>query len=111
MRFDSAEADRLTSVVLFALGAAMLIGGYSMDRLEIRQIHPASIPGLVPMVLGASLMLCAALLFTGAKRRTSGATPEAAAGDGSVSWSNLLATGVLSTVFALAIWSDACRSS
>lgn len=103
MRFDSAAADRLTSVVLFALGAAMLIGGYTMDRLEIRQIHPASIPGLVPMVLGGSLMLCAALLFTSAERRARGAAPEAVAGDSGVSWSNLLATAVLSTVFALVL--------
>ncbi len=101
MRFDSAAADRLTSVVLFAVGTAMLIGGYTMDRLEIRQIHPASIPGLVPMVLGGSLMLCAALLFTSAERRVRAAAPEASAGDGGVSWSNLLATAVLSTVFAL----------
>ncbi len=101
MRFDSAAADRLTSVVLFALGAAMLIGGYTMDRLEIRQIHPASMPGLVPMVLGGSLMLCATLLFISAERRARGA--EAAAGDGGVSWSNLLATAVLSTVFALVL--------
>ena len=105
MRFVSAAADRLTSVVLFALGAAMLIGGYTMDRLEIRQIHPASIPGLVPMILGGSLMLCAALLFTSAERRARGGAPEAGDGDGDgdggVSWFNLLATAVLSTVFAL----------
>ena len=103
MRFDSAAADRLTSVVLFALGAAMLIGGYTMDRLEIRQIHPASIPGLVPMILGGSLMLCAALLFTSAERRARGGAPEAGDGDGGVSWFNLLATAVLSTVFALVL--------
>ncbi|MBD3625750.1 MAG: hypothetical protein HUJ24_10345, partial [Rhodobacteraceae bacterium] len=46
MRFDSPAADRVTAAVLFALGAGMSYGGYVMDRLEIRQIHPASIPGL-----------------------------------------------------------------
>ena len=40
----------------------MLAGGYAMDRLEFRQIHPASIPGLLPMILGAALMVCAVLL-------------------------------------------------
>ena len=62
MRFDSPSADRLTAVAFFALGAAMAWGGFVMDRLEIRHIHPASIPGLVPMVLGGALMICAVLL-------------------------------------------------
>ncbi|MEM0906665.1 MAG: tripartite tricarboxylate transporter TctB family protein [Pseudomonadota bacterium] len=65
---DSAKADRWTSLVLFGLGAAMLVGGFTMDRLEIRQIHPASIPGLVPMILGGAMMLCAGLLFWSARR-------------------------------------------
>lgn len=45
------------------LGIAMLVGGYTMDRLEIRQIHPASIPGLVPMGLGAAMIICSLLLI------------------------------------------------
>ena len=67
MNFDRSHADRAAAVVLFALGIAMLYGGYTMDRLEIRQIHPASIPGLVPMLLGGVLAVCAVLLFTGAR--------------------------------------------
>ena len=63
-----ALADRLTAAVLFLLGLALLGGGYTMDRLEIRQIHPASIPGLVPMILGVLLALCAALLFRSSYR-------------------------------------------
>src|SRR6056297_2853194 len=62
MPFDSARADRITAFVFFVLGAAMTWGGYVMDRLEIRQIHPASIPGLVPMFLGVALMLCRSAL-------------------------------------------------
>lgn len=58
-----AMADRLTAIVLFALGLALLVGGWTMDRLEIRQIHPASIPGLVPMILGVLLAICSVLLF------------------------------------------------
>lgn len=80
MRFDSVRADRATAVVLFVLGIAMLYGGYTMDRLEIRQIHPASIPGLVPMLLGAVLALCAVLLYAGA-----GAGADEAGG-GPLSW-------------------------
>lgn len=58
-----AYADRLSAIVFFALGLALLVGGWTMDRLEIRQIHPASIPGLVPIILGILLALCAVLLF------------------------------------------------
>lgn len=82
MMLDSAKADRWTSLVLFALGAAMLVGGYTMDRLEIRQIHPASIPGLVPMILGGAMMLCAGLLFWSA--RSTPAEAEAGSGEGSL---------------------------
>ena len=45
-----AMADRLTAIVLLVIGLALLVGGWTMDRLEVRQIHPASIPGLVPMI-------------------------------------------------------------
>ena len=61
-----ARADLLTAVVLLALGLAMLRGGFVMDRLEIRSIHPLSIPGLVPMALGAALATCAVVLMAGA---------------------------------------------
>lgn len=85
MRFDSAHADRVTAAVLFVLGVAMLYGGYTMDRLEIRRIHPASIPGLVPMLLGAVLALCAAALFFGAREH--GRT--GAAGTADAGWRNV----------------------
>ena len=44
MTFDGKMADRLTAIVLFGLGLAMAWGGFEMDRLEIRRIHPSSIP-------------------------------------------------------------------
>lgn len=56
-------ADRATAVVFFALGIAMLVGGFTMERLEIRQIHPLSIPGLMPMLLGGALAFCAIILL------------------------------------------------
>lgn len=97
MRFDSARADRIAAVVLFALGIAMLYGGYVMDRLEIRDIHPASIPGLVPMILGATLALCAVLLFAGAR-----VDPErGTAGPGGTSWSNFSVALGLCLVYAV----------
>ncbi|MCF3936128.1 tripartite tricarboxylate transporter TctB family protein [Acuticoccus sp. M5D2P5] len=63
-----AHADVFTAVVLFVLALAMLWGGYTMDRLEIRRIHPASIPGLVPMALGVALAICSVILFVGAAK-------------------------------------------
>jgi putative tricarboxylic transport membrane protein len=99
MQFESPRADRITAVVLFVLGVAMLMGGYTMDRLEIRQIHPASIPGLVPMILGAVLALCAGLLYAGAGSAAAEEPPEA----GAVSWSDLWVTLALALGFALVL--------
>ncbi len=98
MRFNSATADRATAAVFFALGAAMAWGGYVMDRLEIRQIHPASIPGLVPMILGAALMLCAILLA-----RSAAATPRDTEDDDSGSLQDFTFTAIWSCVFALVL--------
>ncbi|MBL4813509.1 MAG: tripartite tricarboxylate transporter TctB family protein [Rhodobacteraceae bacterium] len=68
------SADKAMAFVLIALGLAMLWGGYVMDRLEVRNIHPGSIPGLLPMVLGVLITLCGGLLYvTSAKDDPSGA--------------------------------------
>lgn len=67
MLVDSPTADRITGVFLLLLGIAMLAGGYTMDRLEIRQIHPSSIPGLVPMGLGLAMIVCALLLINSSR--------------------------------------------
>ncbi len=57
------------------LGISMLVGGYTMDRLEIRQIHPASIPGLVPMGLGVAMIICSTLLIVSAGSGTEQSAP------------------------------------
>lgn len=71
-------ADRATAVIFFALGIAMLIGGFTMERLEFRQIHPLSIPGLVPMLLGGALAFCAVILLV--QSRQDGETENLASG-------------------------------
>ena len=96
MRFDSAIADRLTAIVLMALGAAMTWGGFVMDRLEIRQIHPASIPGLVPMILGVAMLICAVLLALGADKVD---RKDGEAG----SWGSFAFTAIWSCVFAVVL--------
>lgn len=62
------KADLITGVVLLVLAAAVIYGGWTMDRLEIRRIHPASIPGLVPLGLGIALALASAALVIRAYR-------------------------------------------
>lgn len=60
-------ADRITAIILIALGLAMLWGGFVMDRLEVRGIHPLSIPGMVPMGLGVLIFICGILLYFSSK--------------------------------------------
>jgi putative tricarboxylic transport membrane protein len=101
MRLDKIRADLVTAPALFALGLAALVGGWRMDRLEIRRIHPASIPGLTPMLLGAALMLCAALLYADARGRARAGAVEPPDGAGSAS--ALLAAGGLCLFYALVL--------
>lgn len=56
-------ADRLVAAVLMVFGAAQFWGGFTMDRLEIRKIHPASIPGLLPMFLGVAMFVLALIVY------------------------------------------------
>jgi hypothetical protein len=74
------KADRFTSIALAALGVAMFVGGYRMDRLEIRQIPPSTIPGLLPMILGLLLAVCAILLFFSADKEEGADNPILAGG-------------------------------
>ena len=56
------RADLITAIVLIALGLTVAYFSWTMDRLEVRRIHPATIPGLVPFILGVALTLCGGLL-------------------------------------------------
>jgi putative tricarboxylic transport membrane protein len=57
-----ARADLVTSILLVVLGIWVFYVSYEMPRLEARRVHPTTIPGFVPMILGAVLTLCGALL-------------------------------------------------
>jgi len=61
-------ADIAVATVLLAIGIAQLVGGYTMDRLEHRNIHPSSFPGLVPIILGAAMAGMALMLIVGQMR-------------------------------------------
>lgn len=87
----------VTAIVLAVIGVAMFLGGYQMDRLEFRKIHPASIPGLVPMGLGLLLSLCAVLMFRSA--RASADEELISTGKGGV----LIWTALLCLIYALVL--------
>lgn len=95
-----ALADRLTAILFFALGLALLVGGWTMDRLEIRQIHPASIPGLVPIILGVLLAICALLLFWSSLDDTEHNRSDFMTGG---SWTRLGLTAFICTGYALGL--------
>lgn len=56
------RADLLTGIVLLVLGVAIAWMSWEMPRLEVRRIHPATVPGLVPGLLGLTLAFCGAIL-------------------------------------------------
>ena len=56
------RADLLAAIVFIVLAAAMLYGSWTMDRLEARRIQAFTIPGLVPGLLGAALLICGIVL-------------------------------------------------
>lgn len=95
-----AQADRFMAVAFFALGIATLVGGWTMDRLEIRRIHPASLPGLVPIILGVLLALCAVLLWWQSREQHERNDAPFLQGG---SWSRLGMTALLCVIYALVL--------
>lgn len=63
------RADLITGLVLTALGSAIAYLSWAMPRLEMRGVHPATVPGLVPGLLGLALALCGVLLGIRAYRQ------------------------------------------
>ena len=59
----SAFADLVWSLVWIVLGAAIVHGAWTMDRLEYMHINPYTAPGLVPGILGGSLVIMGFLLM------------------------------------------------
>jgi hypothetical protein len=58
----SARYDLPSGLGWIALGASIVYGSWTMDRLEYLNINPYTAPGLVPGVLGAVIALCGALM-------------------------------------------------
>ena len=56
------KADLLASLCFIVLAAATLVGSWNMDRLSARRINPLTVPGLVPGILSAALLVCGLIL-------------------------------------------------
>lgn len=80
----SPRADLASAAVWMAIGAAIAVGSWRMDRLAHLNINPYEIPGLVPGLLGAALFVLGAMLALRAARagglRQGPATPAAGRG-------------------------------
>src|SRR5687768_3739902 len=106
-----ARADLITGALLFVLAIAVIYGAWTMDRLEVRQIHPLSVPGLLPGILGLALAVTSLMLIVKAARtvRTARApalgpkdeAAEAAADPGAKF--RLLATAAVCLIYALGL--------
>jgi hypothetical protein len=59
----SARSDFLASFGWMALGAAALVGGLTMDRLENQDVNPYTVPGLLPGLLGIVMLLLGGTLM------------------------------------------------
>lgn len=100
-----ARADLATGILLFVLAVAVIYGSWTMDRLEIRQIHPLSVPGLTPGLLGLALGLASVLLIvraSGILRRPTAGHAEGEASDGG-STKRLLGVIAVCLVYALGL--------
>ena len=64
----SARADLYSGIFWIALGAAIAVGSWNMDRLERLGVSFYTAPGLVPGILGVLLIVCGAVLLGRALR-------------------------------------------
>lgn len=60
------------------LGAAILIGSITMDRLEAQNINPYTVPGLVPGLLGIAMLVLGTVLAVRSWRRGGVGAPRPA---------------------------------
>jgi hypothetical protein len=77
-REASPRTDLLSSLAWMAFGAAVFVLSWRMDRLENLHINKYEIPGLVPGMLGAAIVLLGMLLALRSLRRGA-LRPEGAA--------------------------------
>lgn len=74
----SPRADLVCALVCMAFGGAVAVGAWNMDRLAHLHINQYEIPGLVPGLLGAVILVLGALLAWRALRQGALAAAPAA---------------------------------
>ncbi len=57
------KADFLTGIAFILLSLYVIVESWRMPRLEHLQVHPLSVPGLVPAFLGIVLLVFAVILL------------------------------------------------
>lgn len=70
------RADFKDAVGWIALGAAVLVGSLTMDRLQAQHINPVTVPGLLPGLLGIAMILLGGVLALRSWRRGAFAQAE-----------------------------------
>jgi hypothetical protein len=73
------RSDLKDAIGWVVLGAAVLVGSVTMDRLERQNINPYTVPGLLPGLLGIAMVLLGAVLALRSWRRGAMTTPLAPA--------------------------------
>jgi hypothetical protein len=63
------RSDLLDGLGWMAFGIAVLIGSLTMDRLEQQNINPYTVPGLLPGLLGITMILLGGILALRSWRR------------------------------------------
>ncbi len=63
------KADLVTSLLLIVLGLGAVIESWRMPRLEELAVNPYTVPGIVPGLLGAIIVLLGMILLVRALRR------------------------------------------
>ncbi len=72
------RVDLVAALVWIAFGGAVTVGAWRMDRLEHLHINRYEVPGLVPGLLGAAMLLLGATLALRSLRRATRADSPAA---------------------------------
>lgn len=63
-----ARVDLIAAAIFIALGGAVAYLSWIMPRLENRGVHPLTVPGLVPGMLGLLLAICGVIVLVRALR-------------------------------------------
>jgi hypothetical protein len=63
------RADLMDAAGWLALGAAVLAGSITMDRLEDQDVNPYTVPGLLPGLLGIAMLLLGSVLMVRSLRK------------------------------------------